>query len=217
MAEHQERNRIAQILHDDLQQLLYSIQIKLLFLRDNAETGDRAKLLATAEEARQWLAEGVTTVQRLALDLSPQVLEGEGLTDALRWLARQMKELHGLEIDVVAAERFPMPRPQRVMLFQSVRELLFNIVKHAEVQNAVVEMSRDGSEMLIRVSDQGEGFDVASLADHDGFGVLSVRHRLSLFGGSMEIDSQPRQGTRTLIRVPLDGTGVASPQADMVT
>jgi len=204
MAEHQERHRIAQILHDDLQQLLYCIQLKLSALRNHAETAEHDKLLDTANTAEQWLAEAITTARELAVDLSPPILKNEGLIEALRWLITQMKELHGLEITLDANTGVRLSKPARILLFQAVRELLFNVVKHANVQHAGVDVHQTEKELLICVRDQGQGFDVASLRDHAGFGVMSVEHRLSLLGGRMDINSHPQQGTSMTIHLPLE-------------
>ena len=202
MAEHEERHRIAQILHDDLQQLLYSIQLKLRMLSGSADAQDQDMLLESARQAENWVGEAVRTAQRLSVELSPQVLQNEGFTAALRWLAAQMEELHGLKIRLKANEDLQLPTPVRVIVFQAIRELLFNVVKHAGVGEAVVELEGDGG-LLVRVVDRGRGFDVGELKCHQGFGMMSVKHRLDLLGGSMEIDSKPGRGTTVTIRAPL--------------
>ena len=203
MAEHRERDRIAGILHDDLQQLLYSIQLKLAFMRENVETGDRTDLTDRIAKAEQALGEAGQIVQRLSVDLSPQVLEKDGLREAVRWLAEQMREQYGLEATVESKHSFPVPKSWRVLLFQAVRELLFNVVKHAGVKQAKVELRREGDELLIRISDRGEGFEASALDEHVGFGISNVGRRLSLEGGRMDIDSRPGKGTIVTICVPL--------------
>lgn len=202
MAEHQERNRIAQILHDDLQQLLYSIQLKVISVRTSSEAGDRENALQDSGEAEEWLKRAVRITQELAVDLSPQVLENEGLAEALGWLAAQMKELNGLVVEIKADERFRMSKPTRVLLFQIVRELLFNVVKHTGVKRAIVELRRQQEHLELRVEDFGRGFEAGG--DHEGFGVTSVRHRLELLGGRLEIVSRRGNGTAVWIHVPLE-------------
>ncbi len=206
MAEQQERRRISRVLHDDLQQLLYAIQMKMVYVRQGAESGDREQLEINAGDVEKWLGTAIETTRRLTVDLSPPILKGEGLVDALRWLARQMKEVHGLEVEIMADHVFHMDyNDVRVLLFQIVRELLFNVVKHAETRAATIEIRQLDHYFLISVSDEGCGFDVNEAALRSdtepggGFGLFSVRERLALFGGHMEIESSPGRGTRVAV------------------
>nr|WP_236255020.1 ATP-binding protein [Halomonas zincidurans] len=95
----------------------------------------------------------------------------------------------------------------RVLLFQVVRELLFNVKKHANVDQARVELDQTNAQVVIRVSDSGDGFDLAVMEaqqdEHPGFGLFSIRERLRLLGGHMEIDAAPGTGTSILVTVPL--------------
>ncbi len=204
MAEHEERHRIAQILHDDLQQLLYSVQLKCSGVRDASGTTLGADVAEKMDVINRWLAEAVSITQRLAVDLSPQVLDNEGLAEALQWLATQMKELHGLTVKLDAENGIKLTKAMRVILFQTARELLFNVVKHAGVHEASVELRRAGDHLLIKVRDKGKGFDVNGLGDDAGFGVMSMRHRLSLLGGDMDIASETGRGTTVSVKVPME-------------
>lgn len=210
MAEQQERRRISQILHDDLQQLLYALQMKMVYVRKAAESGDREQIEREARQVEEWLSRAVDTTRRLTVDLSPPILKDEGLVDALGWLTRQMKEVHDLQVDLRAEHPFLINDDDiRVLLFQVVRELLFNVVKHADTRRATVELvQRDGYFSII-VTDAGNGFNVKEAAQRSenvnggGFGLFSVRERLALFGGHMEIESSPGKGTRVAVYTPL--------------
>jgi signal transduction histidine kinase len=120
-----------------------------------------------------------------------------------------MEQLYGLEVEIVAEDTLRTPQENiRVLLFQIVRELLFNIVKHADTGRARVALRQLNDHVEIVVSDAGKGFDVAAVeareADDVGFGLFSVGERLGLFGGHMEIESSPGTGTRVRIDVPLE-------------
>lgn len=125
------------------------------------------------------------------MDLSPPVLEGEGLAEALAWLRSQMKELHGLEVDIeVGQECLPtLDEDMRVLIFQAVRELLFNVVKHAGVARAVVALGEENGDVIVRVTD-------------DAFGLSKLRERLGFFGGRVDIDAAAGEGTRVTLRMP---------------
>jgi PAS domain S-box-containing protein len=205
MAEQAERRRIAQILHDDLQQRLFGTRMLLKIVAEETE-GTQSELAAYAEQAYGLLGDAIALARQLTVDLSPPVLKEEGLADMLQWLATQLARQHALQVEVRAKHRFVIPEADmRVLLFQCVRELLFNVVKHGQTDHATVELAPgEAGYLRIQVSDAGRGFDVAAAeARHTGgFGLFSVRERLGFFGGRMAIDSAPGQGTRITLEVP---------------
>lgn len=208
MAEQQERRRLSQILHDDLQQILYGIQMKLISIRSEHNAGESAALQKSIEKVSAWMDKAIDTTRRLTADLSPPVLTKQQLTDAFDWLRMQMQEMHGLTVEVKAPQAYSVPdENMRILLFQIVRELLFNIVKHADTDRAVVEINSVDHHLIVQVSDNGRGFDVAKAARRTesvgGFGLFSVRDRLSLFRGRLEIDSSPGAGTRVKFIMPI--------------
>ena len=202
LAEQRERHRVAQLLHDDLQQQLFGVQILLRSLQRDAADPVKPRL----EEAYAQLSDAVRTAKSLTVDLSPPILKGEGLSEALGWLGTQMLERYNLKVQVkkrLAA--ITLSEAMRVLLFNLVRELLFNTVKHAQTERAEVELAQDDHSLLITVKDRGAGFEVATLAEREtqGFGLYSVRERLELFGGQLHIVSAPGEGTTITISVPL--------------
>jgi two-component system, chemotaxis family, CheB/CheR fusion protein len=205
MAEQEERRRISQILHDDLQQLLYGMQMRMMAIGTDITTGEYTHLADYAQEVYTWLGEAIQTTRRLTVDLSPPVLKNEGLADALRWLATQMAAVNGLQVELRTADAGALiSEDMRVFLFQIVRELLFNVVKHAQTDQATVELHQEAAdEIAITVQDKGRGFDVTAAQERSGFGLFNIRERLNLFGGRMEIDSTLGHGTRVTIYVPI--------------
>src|SRR5690606_22357119 len=120
----------------------------------------------------------------------------------------QMYELHGLQIELQAEHSFYLPdQDMRVLLFHVVRELLFNVKKHAAVVRATVSLREEDDELVIEVSDDGRGFDTAGLGQRSlqdrGFGLFSIRERLKLLGGKLQVVSAPDEGTRVIARVPV--------------
>jgi signal transduction histidine kinase len=144
----------------------------------------------------------------LSIDLSPAILKGEGLSDALVWLAAQMKDQYGLEVTLQPngiAARYD--DSLRILLFQAVREILFNIVKHARTREATITMQRVDKYTRITISDDGIGFDSEAILDGSktAGGLLNLQHRLNLMGCNMQIKSQPNaKGTQVIIDIPLD-------------
>lgn len=204
LAEQRERHRIAQILHDHIQQLLYGIDFRIALLANSA-TSEQQNLL---DEFREIVQEAIRATRTLAVDLSPPVLQGEGLVQALQWLAHQMEEIHSLRVTLDVQEPARLPSIElRVLLLQSVRELLFNVVKHAQTSSSTVYLRQEGDQLVVQVIDQGCGFDTSTYAHSprqtETFGLFSIHERMQLFGGRLEISSTPGQGTRALLILPL--------------
>jgi PAS domain S-box-containing protein len=210
LVEQEERHRISQVLHDDLQQRLFAIKAQFSFLDNIAEKDQLPPaLFSELDEIQNSLSEAIAITRNLSIDLNPVVLHGEGLAEAIAWLSFRMKEQYGLHIDLEAKESFEeMNHSMRMLLFQSIRELLFNIVKHAETLEARVILEQVNGRGIITVSDDGKGFDASAAIQNvkNSHGLLIVQDRLNLLGCTMEVVSSPGQGTRVVIRFPIEGT-----------
>lgn len=198
LAEQRERHRIAQVLHDHVQQLLYAVQLRLRMLAERLDDAERAPV----DEA---LGQALKAIRSLSVELSPPVLKDEGLKEALRWLVLQTKLVHGLKVELDAElPGVALQRDVSMLLFHFVRELLCNVVKHGEVDRARVSIRLvEGDLLEIGVDDQGAGFDPKAVTTHSGFGLYGIRERLSLFDGQLDVRSAPGAGTQVLMRVPL--------------
>ena len=153
-----------------------------------------------------WLSETITIARNLSIDLSPIVLQGEGLTEAITWLSAQMKEQYDLQVHLDAKESFSnLDNHMRVLLFQTVRELLFNIVKHADSRQATVTLEQTNGLGRITITDTGKGFDVGATMNNPkaSHGLLILQDRMNVMGGSMEVTSKPGGGTRVIIETQL--------------
>jgi CheY-like chemotaxis protein len=201
-AEERERRRIAELLHDDLQQLLASAKLQLQTvtrdLPENRVLGNVDQLLETAIEQARGLSH----------ELSPSVLHHSGLMPALQWLVRKMETQFGLAVDLNAdPDRDFQHIPLKEFLFRVVQELLFNTYKHSGVTTARVRLSGTGDRILVAVSDDGQGFDPAILqapTAKSGLGLLSLRERVHSLGGHLDIDSRAGAGSRFTLTVPFD-------------
>jgi len=211
-AENHERKRLARILHDHLQQLLFGAKLKVPILRKALPASE----VGILQQLEDLLQQSITVARNLAVELSPPVLHEGGLAAALKWLAQWMQEKQQLTVHIQAdAAAEPQSEQTKVMLFQAVRELLFNVVKHAKVNQAQVRMTlADHDYTRIIVRDRGNGFDSGHLHVHEtdgSFGLLNVRERLEVMGGTMEIRSRREHGTTISLTAPI--TQKASRQA----
>ena len=199
VAEQEVRRRIAHVLHDDLQQVLHGAQIQ-------ARLADAARVEAVLDRAL-----GLT--RSLAHELSPPVLRGDELAVLFEWLAEHQRSLHGLDVTLDTNEVSVSEEPLRVLLYQIVGELLFNVAKHAGTARATVRAERTDGGVRIEVIDDGVGFEpppLAALRAGGGFGLPSVWERLTLVGGRLALDSAPGAGTRVTIDLPVDAVSPAA-------
>lgn len=203
--EQRERRRLAQVLHDDLQQTLYAARLSLGAIRGRVE--DKS-ILEAVERVDDLLSQSIAQSRSLTVQLCPPVLYETGLAAALEWLGHHVHETCRLVVDVDAKPDVePANEDLRVLLFEATRELLFNVVKHARTGRARVQMTApSASELRIVVSDDGAGFNPAEprqdRAMATGFGLFSIRERLEMFGGRMEVDATVGRGTRVAITAP---------------
>jgi two-component system, chemotaxis family, CheB/CheR fusion protein len=207
LSEHRERKRLALILHDGLQQILVGAKFQMaLFERNKDAQSATAKITDLIDEA-------IETSRSLTAQLSPPVLSQGGLIAGLEWLARYMHDKHGLSVDFKIRESIESP-PENVtvFLFHSTRELLFNVMKHAEVMAAGVEVTRFDGQIQVEVEDKGAGFDPSQLNPETGslkgIGLFGIRERLTLLGGRLEIDSAPGKGSRFRLIAPYSAPSV---------
>jgi DNA-binding NarL/FixJ family response regulator/anti-sigma regulatory factor (Ser/Thr protein kinase) len=202
--EQRERRRLARVLHDHVQQFIVAAQMRLGILEKQPLT---AGGLATLKDINDTLREAAEATRSLTVELSPPVLHDAGLAAALAWLARRMQQKNQftVELDADSAAE-PDNEDVRLFLFEAVRELLFNAVKHAKVNKARVRMDHDRHDWTrIVVEDDGVGFDagekIGSLSTA-GFGLFSIQQRLAHLGGRVTFSSSPGKGTRVTLQVP---------------
>lgn len=205
LTEHRIRKQLATDLHDYLAQLLVLSRIKL----------GQAKLEEVTPAAMQAMTEVQEVMDRalaytrtLVAQLSPPILNEFGLLMALKWLADQMQRELTVTLDL-ESEVLSLTEEQSVLLFQSVRELLMNIVKHAGTTEARISLTQTGGTLRICVSDRGVGCDVGATQPRlePGFGLFSIRERMKALGGEFQMRSIPGEGTTAILQLPVLQTG----------
>lgn len=196
-----ERHLIATDLHDYLGQLLVVAGMKAQEIGRHAIAPEVQGLV---EEQRESLQQARQYVRTLIAELSPEILFHEGLVAAFRQLGKHMAR-HGLNVHVEGEAPAALTTEASTMLYQSVRELLYNTLKHAQTAEAWVKLGSDGDEVLAEVWDHGAGFDqdVQKQDEPGKFGLQSLRRRVEASGGSMDLRSVPGEGTFTRLRYPL--------------
>lgn len=201
LAEEKERRRIASELHDGAIQNLALAKIKLGELEKSQDQGKRG---ASLDEIRELLELSIHDARSLIFELSPPVLYELGLAAAVEWLGEQFQTRYRIACRVVAEQgNVPLQVDFEVVLFQVLRELLVNVVKHANATRVEITLRRMGERLAMQVNDDGDGFDAAAVVSGSGggFGLFNIRERLQLLGATFEIESGP--GTRVTVTAPL--------------
>ena len=204
MTEVRERRRIAADLHDNICQSLAVAKIKLYDLQARVTEIDLEKPLI---EIRKIIGDAIDHTRSLLQDISSSALHELGLSAALDALAEQINAKYGLAVILESPQSIgKIDEEVQVLLYQAVRELLLNIIKHAKVSTAFVSIQEIGSNIRVQVKDDGVGFDVSAIQtmfnQSGGFGLFNIRERLKLWDGHMEIKSGHDMGTCITISVP---------------
>jgi PAS domain S-box-containing protein len=201
-AQEAERRRIARELHDDTAQTLASL---LVGLRAVEASQDLGQALRAAVTLRVLVSAALEGVQRMARGLRPSVLDDLGLEDALDRLGIEVSRTHDLVVDVHATgRRVPrLPDSLEIALYRMAQEALANAVKHAAPKAVSILLYRNPTEVRLVIEDDGKGFDASAALSAGRLGLVGMRERAHLVGGSMTLESSPGNGTTICISVPL--------------
>ncbi len=203
LTEQRERKRLALVLHDGLQQMLVAAKFQLALL------GQGKDAPSASSDLSNLIDDCIMTSRSLTAELSPPILHRGGLIAALEWLSQWMGDKHGLSVELTTQGQIASaPEAISVLLFQSVRELLFNVVKHAGTRKARIAISQLNRNIRVEVSDEGVGFNPDRLAIGGvdfatGMGLFSIRERLGYLNGTMSIEAAPDRGSRIVLTAPL--------------
>jgi signal transduction histidine kinase len=204
LTEERERRRLATDLHDHIGQALAVSKIKIGVLQKVATDPG---LSIPLNEVRELIEQMIQDTRSLTFELSLPVLYELGFEAAVEWFAKHIRAQHGIQIEVQKDMKpIPMTDEIKVLLFRSVRELMMNIVKHAQARHGRVSILRYGEKVDITVEDDGVGIGDTkgyTQSNNGGFGLFSIRERLNYLGGRVEVSSKEGKGTRVTLMVPL--------------
>ncbi|MEW6141656.1 MAG: GAF domain-containing sensor histidine kinase [Chloroflexota bacterium] len=210
IAQEEERKRIARELHDETSQTLAGLALNLRALMDMTEmVGIQDREFKSRLEKAHGVAVQVSIeVSRLIARLRPTLLDTLGLIPAIRQYAETSLSPLGVSLRFSSDEPGKTLPPEFEMgVFRWAQGAIGNIVKHSHATSASIAIKREGDELVVIISDNGQGFDVSQLTGIDqsgrGAGVFSMKERIRLLGGDCSIQSQPGKGTTLTARVPL--------------
>jgi PAS domain S-box-containing protein len=208
-AQEDERQRISRELHDDICQRLSGMKLNMEVLEDDFKTKDK-RTFRTLRGFKKQFEQTITEVRRLSSNLRPTVLDDFGLTIALNLLGREFEKAHKIAAKVELGDpTLKHLDPQiEIALYRIAQESLTNIAKHANASHVTLRLGLDGSFVILTVKDDGKGFDPRELPHSKrpghGLGLISMRERAELLGGTWEIHSAPNEGTTIQVTIPVE-------------
>lgn len=203
----EEKARIAREVHDELGQVLTVLKLETSMCElayADAQEGLRERL----GNMKKLIAQLFQLVRDVATALRPPILDA-GIGSAVEWQARRFEARTQIPCLVEVPENSPqLVDAKAIGLFRILQEALTNVMRHAEAHTVQLRLLREGDELCLSVSDDGRGFDVATVGRGSSFGLVGMRERVLMMGGTLDIDSAPGEGTTLSVRIPL---GVAGP------
>ena len=208
-AQEEERRRIARELHDDLGQRLSGMKFAIDILED-AIPQNKKKIIAKLRNIRNQIVEMITEIRRISSNLHPSVLDDFGLVIALQLLCKEFEKVHALKTAFQTSGSIPEHfDPQaEIALYRITQEALSNVAKHAQATEVTVQLSGEGNVIALSVKDNGKGFEMEkarTMRNGDqGLGLVSMKERAELLGGTFGIESQRNYGTKIHVKIPLN-------------
>ncbi len=202
-AQEEERYRLARELHDEAAQALTSLLVRLRLLE---RAQDPAEAQKRVQELRELTAQALEEVRRVALDLRPTILDDLGLAPALEWRVDEFNRLDGIQAHFASAGMDRrLPRPVELTLYRVGQEALSNVGRHAAATEVRVRLVRHADAVQLEVADNGCGFDPNLSADpgRRSLGLLGMRERMGMIGGTLEVITAPAAGTRIMAVAPI--------------
>lgn len=207
LAEEEERRRLAELLHDNLGQNLALTKIRLSAM-EQAATADSC--LANLGGIKQFLNEAIQVTRSLTTEMSPPALYNLTFIAAIKWLAERILGDNEIRTEVIGnGQEIRLPDTAKILLFKTVRELLVNIVKHANADYVKIELKENEGILSLTISDNGIGLpnqSGTSSPRRHGFGLLNIQERLTYLGGCFAISSRTGQGTQAHLQIPTTWT-----------
>lgn len=197
----EQRGKIARELHDVLGGTLTALKMDIGWMQKHAA---ETRLAARADTMMELVRDAIDTVRKISSELRPGVLDNLGLLDAMEWEAERFRERMGIECQLtLQGAAVDIDDAAAIAIFRIFQESLTNIARHAQATQVDIDAGLVDGVLLVSVQDNGIGFDVEAVGHSKSYGLIGMAERARQFGATLEISSEPGQGTRLLLRYPL--------------
>lgn len=198
-----ERTNIAREIHDELGQQLTGLKMDLHWLSRKINSSDE-EVAAKMKESIELINATITSVRKISTDLRPSILDDLGLLSALEWQGEEFEKRSGTKVIFVnEAGDIELDPHIATGIFRIYQELLTNIARHANAAEVRTVLKRDDNRLYFSINDNGVGFDPETIKNKKTLGLLGIKERTLLFGGTYEFKSKPGEGSVTIISIPL--------------
>jgi len=209
-----ERTRIAREIHDDLGQMLTALMMDLAWLADRVtkprEIATRSQLAEKVEQMSKLVGKTMDTVRTIAAELRPGMLDELGLKAAIEWQCADFHKRTGINCDLLTElEEVALDRATATAVFRILQESLTNVLRHAKATAVMFELDAQADHLVLEIRDNGRGITEAEMTDPRALGILGMRERAGMVGGTVDITGADGEGTRVTVRVPLAKTAAA--------
>ena len=199
----EERKRIASEIHDELGQLLTALKMDVVWLAKRISP-EQAPMQEKALSMRQTVDMTIQSVKRISAELRPHVLDNLGLSAAIEWQVKQIKDVTGIDCQFVSVPAdVTADNNSAVALFRIFQEAITNAVRHSKASQIKVELKQLSGSIRLVVEDNGLGIRHSEISDPKSFGLISIKERARALGGDVEINGRPGKGTLITSEIPL--------------
>ncbi len=200
----EERKRIAREIHDELGQELSLLQLDLGLLGEQLPGGERDQL-ARIESMTASIDSAIRSVQKIATDLRPTLLDDLGLGAAVEWAVKEFQKRTSVPCSIaIDPPDLRLDQERSIALFRILQEGLTNVLRHARASNVDITLTKSGGNVVLQIRDDGRGISPRQIRDSKSVGLTGIRERVRPWGGSVTIRGIPGKGTEILITVPVE-------------
>lgn len=201
MVREEERTRIAREIHDEMAQVLTTLKLELTLL-GNKLHAQGGPLSTQAKSMIDVIDDTIPAVKQMIHDLRPPVLDDLGLDEAIHWQGQEFERLTGIHFNFqLPKSSFQLDKARSTTLFRIFQETITNVIRHAGAKNILVQLNDNNDRVSLLVQDDGKGIAPAQHLNGHSLGILGMRERARVWGGTVEFDSEPQQGTTVTISI----------------
>ena len=204
-----ERKQLARELHDEMGQALTAISIDLAAIAQELDGAGTPAIHDRLAESKLLVDQTLEQIRELSFRLRPAMLDDLGLAPALQWYIRQYAQRVNLDVQLdISNLEERLPAHVETALYRIFQEALTNVTRHAQASTVQLRLQRSGATVIVHIEDDGRGFDVQHVFNgslpKQGIGLLGMRERVTLLGGTFSLYSEPGRGTQVAIEIPLE-------------
>ena len=201
----EERMRISREIHDELGQSLTALKMELSSIRRSLATDGLAEQSANIHETERTVIRIIRTVQKIATDLRPGILDELGVAAAIEWVTKNFQKRTGISCRVsIRGEEKITSTARATAVFRIVQESLTNVMRHASASQVDVNLERTDDALIVEVRDNGIGIREERIFDAKSLGLTGIRERVLLLGGEAVISGKPGEGTLVRVTLPIE-------------